>query len=631
MFRRNYLFQSLFIMLSVILLVACQQENEPVSQQPVIVVASARVDVAAQGGAYSFTYAVEHPKDGAVVGIEFADEGWISVEQGTQEGRVDFVVAVNRKGVPREATFTLTYPEADPVVVTVHQAAAEISNTSFEIRVTDKTEISYVFDIYPKDKEQLYVYYTTSLQFMEKHQLVSDQDVLDYMMELFLSDADYFGTTVEDVVMSYYALSGDQVGIEVKGVVPGKDFVIFVYGFEFEQGQMRVVTELAQCVDTAVEAPREEIPMEISVKVDAATVDVTIDPGNYTGRYFYLQEAVSSFFTDPDVTQQEIAVLAEQLWYEYLTVYLQFGFTVNVVMDQLTVAGDFQDHLNLLADTDYFVAVVPVAEAGYACGYPIAECFATESVVPSDNQLTIRVSDIRARSVTISVETANQDPYVFGVFSQAFFEGKTDQQVIAYFMENYYDYLVPIYGDFVYEMTGLEPNTPYFVAAFGFDGGVANTGLFRENFETAEEVFADIQISLNVVGAFDTKEVAALDANYADLQAYDVLFVVEYETTPQASAMYYGIYRASSLAGVSEQGMKDALLGNGKKENFSVVSLLTYDVEYIAIAMAEDAAGALSPLFVSDPFTLRYEERNDPQEFLNYRPSKAPVVSYSLP
>lgn len=493
----------------------------------------------------------------------------------------------------------------------------------FEIEVIEKSLLSFTYNVYPKDKEMEYIYLTDTAKNLAKHNVASDQDIPAYDLEVFTREAEAYGTSIEEHVRKYYITTDEVRMVEVNGIPPGDEFVVYAYGVKFVDGLPVPTTEVITVHDFTESAEVVDFPIDIAVEVDRCTAHVTTTPGSFKGNYFTFVESVKTYFHDTEPTAEQLVEAATDFWYRSLALYLQFGFPLDAALAELTTRGTSTHTYDLMSNTEYFVAVVPIdSNTGVLYAHPSVELFRTEVVGTSDNVIDIEVSDIQPRAATVTITPSNSDPYIVACFASEPFEGMTGDQIIDYYVANFP--LMPLGGDFSYTFTGLEPDTEHFIAAFGCEGGEVTTQLFRENFKTPAEIVADIDIECNIIGAFDLQEVSALNDDYQyliDDYGYVALFAYEFITTPQASGIQYGLYVKASTDGLDDEALRLAIMENRDiKTTFTPVNFLNqWGKEYVILAVARDADGNPSKLYKSEPVTATYEGRGNAEDFLMWR------------
>lgn len=492
-----------------------------------------------------------------------------------------------------------------------------VEEAAFEIVITEKTTLSFTFNIYPKDKTMEYIFLTDTTRVLEESNVVTGEDFVAYNNWLFYSEAETFDTTVEELVKDYYIYTGDVENVEINGIRPGDEFVIYAYGADIVDGEVLATTEVVVVRDRTEEVEIVEHAMAIDVTVDGSHADIAFDPNGFDGNYLTIVESVATLCPDGDATDDKIKAKVMDMWYNALTVYLQYGFALEMILGDLAVVGEYQASYDLLANTEYVATAMPIDSTGVIYAYPTIEYFSTSDVEMSDNTIDISVSNILPREATITVTPSNDDPFIVACFESSPYNGMTDEQIIADYIATFP--LYPMSGGFTYTFTGLNPETEYFVAAFGCEGGVVTTELFRVDFVTAKEQMSNINIELNIIGYYDIEEVAALNDYYQSfVGTYAALFAYEFITTPQAMGIHYGLYSKASVEGIDDDDLRKMILERPIKDTFRPVNFIrAYGLEYVLLAVAVDSEGNPSKLFKSDVITITYDGRSDAQEFID--------------
>ena len=236
----------------------------------------------------------------------------------------------------------------------------EPTEAPFEIELVEKNEMSFVYNVYPKDKSMEYIYLFDTAKNLAANNVTSDEQIPAFLLETIKREALEFGTSVEEHVRTYYITTGDVEQVEVNGIPPGDEFVIYVYGVEFVDGMPEPSTEVVTLHDTTVEVEVGVMPIDIKVEVDGGTATVTTDPGAYSGAYFILVDELALHFPDTTPTEEQLVEKATELYYRSLALYLQFGFSVELALQEITYTGINTDKYDLDAETEHFVIAVPV-------------------------------------------------------------------------------------------------------------------------------------------------------------------------------------------------------------------------------------------------------------------------------
>lgn len=615
MSMRNFNYLMLLFALIAGFATACNDDVTPEAKSEVEFSAT-RIEVEAAGQEVVVDYTITNPVKGAVLEAECAAE-WI-VDLSVSESAVTFTVAHNELDQERSATITFSYSGcADALSIEVVQEAAV--ELPFDIVVKDKSSLSFTYDVLPKDQNMLYIYMVELGENLDAAGVTTSEDYVAYDLAIIEREAEQMGITVETLVVEYYTCVGNVVDMEFHGVPPGDEFVIYAYGVKLEGGVPVATTDVVVVRDRTISAEIVECPIALAVAVDGGDAVVSYDPGTYSGRYFAFADKIENWCDEPNPSQEQLQQVAIDVWYSYLSLYLQYGFALGYVMDDTTISGVQTETYSLDPESDYFVAAIPIAETGVVYGYPSVETFRTEAVTMSDNKITLEVSNVGSRSAYVSVTTTNDDPYILSCFDSNYYEGMSDQEIIDSYIEIAGSEFT-LNGDFSYTFEGLNPDTEYFVAAFGCKNGVITTELVRCDFKTLEAQDVSFEVSVDFTGHYDVAEIAALSSDYSDFVGYyDAIFTYTLVTTPQADGIYYGLYRSSQLQDLDLEGLRDYVMSRQLKHTFSVVNLAMYDLEYIILAVATDDKDNPSDLFMSEPFVLTYEDRSPAQEFFTSR------------
>lgn len=618
-----------FLLSLMVAISACKPDN-PIEQGSKIIPDVTEVNASANGGTHCIVFTIENPVQGAQVEAT-TDASWINITSADITGII-FDVAVNNNQESRTAVIDLFYGGVDMnTPITVTQAAAEVPvDAAFQFEVTSLTETELIFNVLPKDKESYYIYFAETLKFLEDSGVETDQDIIDNDMQYFIDEAEMYGISLEENVMDYYAYKGDVIGASFLGATPGTDYVIYAYGFEFVDGEMIITTELCKLQVTTKDVEVADAFMGVDVTVNGASATVSFDAGDYEGRYFAFVEDVEYLLGDGNVpAEEDIPAIITDIWYQYLSMYLQYGFSIEMLFGEYTQVGSAQLTYDLYANSTWVAAALPIDERGVAIAHPTIEIFETEPVEPSDNQIDIEVYDIQARSAYTTLTPTNDDPYVFACMSSQYLAGMSDDEIITFIIDSYYYNLTPITGPITYQLTGITPETEYQVLAFGYSGGVATTSLFKEIFTSAAEAESSVTVTAEVKGIFDMAEVAAIDPNY-DF-GYAAFIVIDYIIDGDYTDLYYGIYKAASVSQATDDQIKESLMSRSPKTGTRGVQMLSvYDESYVITALVVDPDGNVSRLYRSEPFTLTSGETDDPEYFFDLVQGQASVTSLSF-
>ncbi|WP_418442545.1 hypothetical protein [Alistipes sp.] len=271
--------------------------------------------------------------------------------------------------------------------------------------------------------------------------------------------------------------------------------------------------------------------------------------------------------------------------------------------------GTGRFRLELKPETDYIACAYAVNDQAEVCSEPSTAEVTTGTVVASDNEIAIVVSNITATSARITVKPSNEDTYAAGVVKSSAIEGMTDEQIMEYLTAANPSTLT---GPFWQELQ-LESQTEYTVYAFGYLAGTVTTELFRNDFKTlvAEEGTATFRLEY---AYYDVAEVAALYPEWESYQEkYEVMLIAT--AISDSPEYYYTINDPSIFEGASDDNVRNWLMDFGLSFKSSVF-FTWYDVTKFAGGFAVDDNGNRGPLW-KEEIILSKEGVSDMGSFVN--------------
>ena len=293
------------------------------------------------------------------------------------------------------------------------------------------------------------------------------------------------------------------------------------------------------------------------------------------------------------------------------------SLTEQQILEQHCKKGPGTFEFELLANSDYRLAVFALDEKAWLCSEPIVENFRTGSTAISDNVIQISVSKVASRSAEVTFTPTNSDPYVSFVTDSAPFEGMSDEEIIAYCAKN----LPPRWGTTGYSNTfaPLVPGTKYYVLAYGcYYNGDVTTGLFKEEFTTTDRV-GSVSFELQFGPYYDLWQLADADPDtgwHWSAEMYDCLLPVEVVKEDVKGLKYrYALYTKQVIDGLSEDELYKTLYEHGADYSPNYF-LSDYNLEFVLSGFAIDDRGDWGPIWKSEPFTLKADGVSDPHDYL---------------
>lgn len=190
------------------------------------------VDLGYEETTVTLHYTINNGIEGIDI-VASSEAEWIS-EIDAANGTLTFRVAENQDVKARETKLRVTYPNADTVYVVVKQA--EFDAITFELEVTANSSTSCSTLIKPSNEDYAYIAYMAEVDYFLSAQITTAE-------ELFQDDYDYYMAFAkqweapllkEFFLMNYIAYQGEY-SIEWTGMVPDKEYVLYVYAIEFNE------------------------------------------------------------------------------------------------------------------------------------------------------------------------------------------------------------------------------------------------------------------------------------------------------------------------------------------------------------------------------------------------------------
>ena len=555
----------------------------------------------------NFDYAVDIPAD--------ATE-WVSRAPQTKaemhEERVTFDVRPNITSAERQAAIRIFAADVEQLpaeMVTITQRGV-VAQGDFKIVVDRVGETFVNAYIVPQNKDMKYLSLTVKsehyAQFPDEESLFNDD------MQYFKNMADRYGMPIETLIEES-AKKGDG-RVSTNNLTPDTDYTVYVYGLDV--AAQTKLTPVFKAEFHTQPVIQKDVRFTIQTEVVGAMIDAKFSADNYDGYYFV--DVLKGY--DETATDEKIKEDIKAQWMNLLSMYVKYGKTHEEILNELCKKGDFSRQYYGDPQSLYVPCAFAVDSEGMMCSEVQLQRVKTQDVLPSDNQISIKVSDIKAHSAFISVKTTNNDPYTFTLLSSASCGDLSDEEIFR-ILEQGASYTQN--GDMNQEQTGLQAMTEYRIFIFGYQSGTVTTDMVQTRFTTGEEVVADIAIDLNYSSYYDSQELAKIDAGYALEARRNCVYVpFVYSTVPADQTVYIGVCDVAALGDpwVTDEYLMEEMLYNGSATVNPVIYQLPYDVTIIGMAFAMDADGNYSKLLYGPSMALTREGVSDPKECVEKYP-----------
>lgn len=249
-----------------------------------------------------------------------------------------------------------------------------------------------------------------------------------------------------------------------------------------------------------------DVSFEITYDIDGPYVTMHVTPDPEGLRYFayYYEKALlqSALDKSPGVTLE----MYLEKWIEvdisnaiYYGAYA--GYSQEQAVAEITLVGPSSQNFELNGNTDFYGFVCAVNDSGQIISDLTITEFRTGPVEPSDNQISINVTDVNSDRISYNVTTTNMDQYATLVLAAETIEGLSDDELVEFYnnIEAFINYLR--FGDSSATILVDKPDTDYYVLAFGFEYGMATTEIHKEKVHTlVADGWAVVPVEVEVHG-----------------------------------------------------------------------------------------------------------------------------------
>lgn len=379
----------------------------------------------------------------------------------------------------------------------------------------------------------------------------------------------------------------------------------------------------------------EDIKTSFTVKQSAADLDfvlmigevgsswikLSLTPKDNSMRYMLAALPVDDL---DGYTSDEAFVDSEMSMLQDLADYV--GITLEQVINILFSTGPITDgSITLLApDTEYYVYCYGINSDNELATSLVKQKVTTPAATLVDNEITIDIVEVTARSATANVTTTTLDSYILAYAPSAGIAGATDQELLEELLAANFQAQAGNDDNAVFD--NLTPDTEYTVIALGCAGGVATTGLVKATFKTKEGEVSNVTYSLPDKKYFDALEVKELYPSMfspeMQITAKDVIIAANIKADG-AKRVYSAIFTKSSIdrleetnGTLTEEHYRNLALNYGDTYS-NILTIVEYDLPFVLVGVAIDANGYYSKVY-KEEITITANDVSPVSEFEYY-------------
>ncbi len=469
--NRRVLFGVCLFIVSLICLCSCERGGEEVKQNNIKLYVE-EIVASPEGDKVRFNYSVVSPIEGEMLKVE-CDAAWVT-DIAIYASFVDVSVSKNDSGTKRTAELKCKYGQQSLSLSLVQ----DTWNEPLAIKITDVEATAVVFSVTAHDENTTWIGQVVGKDWFEAY---SEDEIFAEDMKYYMGCAGEENKTLEEYLSSILS-KGSHSSLRINGLDTQTEYVIYIYGMNVEgEKTTNIYSE-----SFATEAPYEgnDVTYEFDIKVDRAIADITIMPSHEGVAYFNNLITREDFeLYGGDIEKAADAVIAK-----IVEDYAAWDYTLAETFEYNTdyVATNYQ--FEAMANTEYVAFAFKWNEKCERMSEVSYEWFTIGSIPPSDNQLSMTISDVTQSTFYVEVQTTNNDPYaIFAIPSSEIGKLRDDAAIFNYILDEYgtsylYNYIFS--GDIEGEFSGMEADTEYAVLLFGYEAGVLTTKITRENITT---------------------------------------------------------------------------------------------------------------------------------------------------
>ena len=537
---------------------------------------------------------------------------WIS-EIDAANGTLTFRVAENQDVKARETKLRVTYPNADTVYIVVKQA--EFDAITFELEVTANSSTSCSTLIKPSNEDYAYIAYMAEVDYFLSAQITTAE-------ELFQDDYDYYMAFAkqweapllkEFFLMNYIAYQGEY-SIEWTGMVPDKEYVLYVYAIEFNEANddYWMASPVTYQMVTLESGELTEVDFNVDVDINGPNATYHIAPQNWEGHYYLTIYEEGDYMYRNTPADSDYSKLISSVWLDMMAELMASGYAPNQIIELVCLQGDEEYSETLKGDTNYALVIYAVDMVDgmpQVVSKPQIKNFTTEAIGASDMTLDIKVENKYVRVADVTVTPSTNEYYTVAIVPFSEVPESSNAEIIDWLNDNFA--MDSYHGEIFSHLNTLQPETSYSILAYGYYGGVVTTDLFRYDFTTdAESECENGVVRVDYDGPYSLAELEAYDPdyfyNYAMFESMGWYAMwSEIFTEQPTQDMFYCIYSAQEVSVYGEEAIFADLVSYpcGKTQ------LLTGENGklYVMCAVCMDYRGNYSEMWISEPFMYNYD------------------------
>lgn len=571
----------------------CAEDNTPVD--PTSVTIGEYGNIPAEGGEFGIPYEITNPFEFGILRAK-SEADWITSIV-CEDKEIVITASRNEDEAARQAVLNITYPECDPIEITVEQDGID-SSAKEQIAVTVEMTGSHTAEagFTPTDKE---VTYFTG--FAPSYKIAGkESEFIEATIDSLESEAASKGQSL-GTYLSKLLVSGDAVK-ELSDLQSESSYTAFAFLMDPE-GKAGSKLNTAEFRTGAFEQPSLTFALD-KIDVSQTTLTIKCTPSADGFHYIFHNSSEDEFSTVYGSNSEQLIIEMIEECRRDLEYYNSAGldFTFWDFCDTGTKERTFK---KLLPDTKYHVFAFALSEDGFSLSpASIAEFVTEKAGITDDCQFGLSFDDVTSDSFDLIVVPTDKTTRYYAYLAESEILETYSKEDVAAMMIGMANDSGINWSDSPYVFTGdrtldsyndlgsplLEAETSYTVFVFGVNGyGERTTEVAIAECTTAQveqsDLTVDFSIKVNGPSSVDITYVPSKDESYF----YGCVTRAEYEKAGNDKDFIADIIADSEQEGtfIPVRGEKlHQLRGN----------YLRADTEYVAYAFGY-AGAVTTPLF----------------------------------
>lgn len=460
--------------------------------------------IPAEGGEFTIGCKVTNPFEYGILRV-YCDADWIQSAE-IIDGKAVLEVEKNEGDSDREAILRLTYPECDPLEITIVQAHySQSDGLPVEIGLELDGNVSIKASFHPLfDGRTYYIGCVPSYKIGEDNRSFIDSVVASIEQEA--EEENMFFSAV----VARYIAEGDSEK-EFSSLQPETDYSVFAFALDVE-GRVGYLLNVAEIRTGAYQMPDLTFSLE-EVSVRQRTLKMRCTPSSGDVHYIYhctsMQE-YSEVYGEDD--QQLICEMVEECRTDLENLISQ-GLGNFTLWDYCDTGVKEREFKQLTPDSEYYVFAFAITQDGCALG-PVSKVLVKTrpEEITDDCTFNISFSDIKSDSFNVRIEPSdNSTRYYAYLAGSGILDTYTPERVASLMISMANDSGID-WNSSQYVFTGtrdldsyydlgsprLEADSPYTVFVFGVNGyGERTTDVAWKECITAEVEMSDMTIGFD--------------------------------------------------------------------------------------------------------------------------------------